>query len=99
MCTWYTLAILWLAYANVPVWQLILAAMSAWLAGQIYAFQRYGSVSPLLILSGLLPLTILFPLALIFARLAQRRASAGRWHRDPAGMARGDSVHTKACFN
>jgi hypothetical protein len=91
--------ILWLAYANVPVWQLILAAMSAWLAGQIYAFQCYGSVSPLLILSGLLPLTILFPLALIFARLAQRRASAGRWHRDPAGMARGDSVHTKACFN
>jgi apolipoprotein N-acyltransferase len=68
--------ILWLAYANVPVWQLVLAAMSAWLAGQIYAFQCYGSVSPLLILSGLLPLTILFPLALIFARLVQRRASA-----------------------
>jgi apolipoprotein N-acyltransferase len=68
--------ILWLAYANVPVWQLILASMSAWLAGQIYAFQCYGSVSPLLILSGLLPLTILFPLALIFARLAQRRAPA-----------------------
>jgi apolipoprotein N-acyltransferase len=68
--------ILWLAYTNVPVWQLILASMSAWLAGQIYAFQCYGSVSPLLILSGLLPLTILFPLALIFARLAQRRASA-----------------------
>ena len=66
---------LWLAYANVPVGQLILAAMSAWVAGQIYAFQCYGSVSPLLILSGLLPLTILFPLALIFARLAQRRAS------------------------
>jgi apolipoprotein N-acyltransferase len=68
--------ILWLAYSNVPVWQLILASMSAWLAGQIYAFQCYGSVSPLLILSGLLPLTILFPLALIFARLAQRRDSA-----------------------
>jgi apolipoprotein N-acyltransferase len=68
--------ILWLAYANVPLWQLILAAMSAWLAGQIYAFQCYGSVSPLLILSGLLPLTILFPLAAIFARLAQRRTSA-----------------------
>jgi apolipoprotein N-acyltransferase len=68
--------ILWLAYANVRIWQLILAAVSAWLAGQIYAFQCYGSVSPLLILSGLLPLTVLFPLALIFARLAQRRASA-----------------------
>jgi apolipoprotein N-acyltransferase len=68
--------ILWLAYSNVPVWQLILASMSAWLAGQIYAFQCYGSVSPLLILSGLLPLTILFPPALIFARLAQRRAPA-----------------------
>jgi apolipoprotein N-acyltransferase len=67
--------ILWLAYANVPVWQLILAAMSAWLAGQIYAFQCYGSVSPLLILSGLLPSTILFPLALTFARLARRRVS------------------------
>lgn len=66
--------LLWLAYASVPVWQLIVASMSAWLAGQIYAFQCYGSVSPLLILSGLLPLTILFPLALIFARLAQRRA-------------------------
>ena len=74
---WFGLIpILWLAYANVPVWQLILAAMCAWLAGQIYAFQCYGSVSPLLILSGLLPLTILFPLALMFARLAQRRASA-----------------------
>jgi apolipoprotein N-acyltransferase len=68
--------ILWLAYANVPAWQLILAAMSAWLAGQIYAFQCYGSVSTLLILSGLLPLTVLFPVAMIFARLAQRRASA-----------------------
>jgi apolipoprotein N-acyltransferase len=68
--------ILWLAYSNAPVWQLILATMSAWLAGQIYAFQCYGSVSPLLILSGLLPLTLLFPLALIFARLAQRRTSA-----------------------
>jgi apolipoprotein N-acyltransferase len=68
--------ILWLAYANVPTWQLTVAAVSAWLAGQIYAFQCYGSVSPLLILSGLLPLTVLFPLALIFARLAQRRASA-----------------------
>jgi apolipoprotein N-acyltransferase len=67
--------ILWLAYTNAPIWQLILAAMSAWLAGQIYAFQCYGSVSPLLILSGLLPLTALFPLAVIFARLAQRRAS------------------------
>jgi apolipoprotein N-acyltransferase len=67
--------ILWLAYTNVPIWQLILAAMCAWLAGQIYVFQCYGSVSPLLILSGLLPLTILFPLALVFARLARRRAS------------------------
>jgi apolipoprotein N-acyltransferase len=66
--------ILWLAYTEVPVWQLILASMSAWLAGQIYAFQCYGTVSPLLILSGLLPLTILFPLALIFVRLSQRRA-------------------------
>jgi apolipoprotein N-acyltransferase len=68
--------IIWLAYTNVPVWQLIVAAVSAWLAGQIYAFQCYGSVSPLLILSALLPLTILFALALIFARLAQRRAPA-----------------------
>jgi apolipoprotein N-acyltransferase len=68
--------ILWLAYANVPLWQLIVAATSAWLAGQVYAFQCYGSVSPLLILSGLLPLAVLFPLALIFARLVQRRASA-----------------------
>jgi apolipoprotein N-acyltransferase len=67
--------VLWLAYSNVPLWQLILAAMSAWLAGQIYAFQCYASVSPLLILSGLLPLTILFPLAAIFARFAQKRAS------------------------
>jgi apolipoprotein N-acyltransferase len=68
--------ILWLAYANVPTWQLIVAALSAWLAGQIYALQCYGSVSPLLILSALLPLAVLFPLALIFARLAQRRASS-----------------------
>jgi apolipoprotein N-acyltransferase len=67
---------LWLAYTNVPTWQLILASLAAWLAGQIYAFQCYGSVSPLLILSGLLPLTVLFPLALLFARLAQRRGSA-----------------------
>jgi apolipoprotein N-acyltransferase len=68
--------ILWLTYAEVPLWQLILAAIGAWLTGEIYAFQCYASVSPLLILSGLLPLTILFPLALIFSRLAQRRASA-----------------------
>jgi apolipoprotein N-acyltransferase len=68
--------ILWLAYSSVPLWQLMLASMSAWLAGQAYAFECYGSVSPLLILSGLLPLTILFPLALIFARFVQHRASA-----------------------
>lgn len=67
--------ILWLAYSNVPLWHLIVAAMSAWLAGQIYAFQCYSSVSPLLILSGLLPLTILFPLALAFARLSQRASA------------------------
>lgn len=74
---WFALIpILWLAYGNTPIWQLVLAAMSAWLAGQIYAFQCYGSVSPWLILSGLLPTTILFPLAVSFARLAQRRASA-----------------------
>jgi apolipoprotein N-acyltransferase len=68
--------ILWLAYTNVPLWQLIVAAVSVWLAGQIYAFQCYASVSPLLILSGLLPLTIAFPLAIVFSRIAQRRASA-----------------------
>jgi apolipoprotein N-acyltransferase len=68
--------ILWLAYTNVPLWQLIVAAVSVWLAGQIYAFQCYASVSPLLILSGLLPLTIAFPLALVFSRIAQRRDSA-----------------------
>jgi apolipoprotein N-acyltransferase len=73
---WFALIpIVWLAYSDVPIWQLTIAAMSAWLAGQLYAFQCYGSVSPLLILSGLLPLTILFPLALFFARLAQRRTS------------------------
>jgi apolipoprotein N-acyltransferase len=66
--------ILWLAYSKVPLWQLIIAATGAWLAGQIYAFQCYGSVSPLLILSALLPLTILFVLALSFARGVQRRA-------------------------
>jgi apolipoprotein N-acyltransferase len=76
LCAFALIPILWLAYSNVPVWQLILASMSAWLAGQIYAFQCYGSVSPLLILSGLLPLTILFPLAVIFARFAQRRTGA-----------------------
>jgi apolipoprotein N-acyltransferase len=68
--------ILWLAYTSVPLWQLIVAAVSVWLAGQIYAFQCYASVSPLLILSGLLPLTIAFPLALVFSRIARRRASA-----------------------
>jgi apolipoprotein N-acyltransferase len=74
---WFApIPILWLAYANVPLWQLVLAAISAWLAGQFYAFQCYGSVSPLLIVSGLLPLTILFPLAVIFARFAKRRTSA-----------------------
>jgi len=68
--------ILWLAYTNVPLWQLIVAAVSVWLMGQIYAFQCYASVSPLLIFSGLLPSTIAFPLALVFSRLAQRRAPA-----------------------
>lgn len=68
--------ILWLAYTNVPLWQLIVAAVSVWLAGQVYAFQCYGSVSPLLIMSGLLALTIAFPVAVVFARITQRRASA-----------------------
>jgi apolipoprotein N-acyltransferase len=77
LLAWFApIPLLWLAYSNVPLWQLALAAMSAWLAGQFYAFQCYGSVSPLLILSGLLPLTVLFPLAVVFARFVQRRASA-----------------------
>jgi apolipoprotein N-acyltransferase len=68
--------ILWLAFGSAPGWQLAVAAMSAWLAGQSYAFECYGSVSPLLVLSGLLPLTILFALAVVFARFAQRRTTA-----------------------
>ncbi|MDY0749088.1 nitrilase-related carbon-nitrogen hydrolase [Paucibacter sp. R3-3] len=73
LLTWIAPApLLWLAFGNTPAWRLALASFVAYLAGQIYIPQCYGDAPPLAIaiIFGLRP--ILFPFAILFARLVQR---------------------------
>ncbi|WP_443750638.1 nitrilase-related carbon-nitrogen hydrolase [Asticcacaulis solisilvae] len=69
--------ILWLAYGRTPLWQVIAAAVFAFLCGQIYAVQCYGDLPPMLILSVLAPITVMFAAAIAFARWVSR--ATGPW--------------------
>jgi apolipoprotein N-acyltransferase len=68
--------LLWLAFGDTPAWRLVLASLVAFLAGQIYILQCYGDAPPmaLVALFGLRP--ILFPFAVLFARLVLRGCGA-----------------------
>jgi apolipoprotein N-acyltransferase len=67
--------LLWLAYGNAPLWQVVLASMAAILAGDIYALQcYYGLLPPAAFLLVIGPQIILFASAVFFARFVERRA-------------------------
>lgn len=73
LLTWIAPApLLWLAFGDTPAWRLVLASLVAFLAGQIWILQCYGDAPPmaLAVLFGLRP--ILFPFAILFARLVLR---------------------------
>lgn len=77
LLTWIAPApLLWLAFGDTPTWRLALASFVAYLAGQIYILQCYGDAPPLAIaiIFGLRP--ILFPFAILFARLVLKGCGA-----------------------
>lgn len=67
--------LLWLAYGRMPIWQLVLASVAAIVAGEIYVWQCYSTLPPLLILQVAGPEVALFPVAVAFARVVKRRAA------------------------
>ncbi|MBV9331983.1 MAG: hypothetical protein JOZ55_10565 [Alphaproteobacteria bacterium] len=73
---WFAPApLLWLAYGKVPAWQVMLASVAAILAGAIYALQAYRMMPPVAFLVVLGPQVVLFPFAVLFARVAGRRTT------------------------
>ncbi|MGH8216944.1 MAG: nitrilase-related carbon-nitrogen hydrolase [Steroidobacteraceae bacterium] len=76
---WWPLAwvaptpLLWLAYGKGPYWQLVLAGAAACFAGNIYAFQCYSSLPPVLLLEVIVPQVVLFSTAVACARAVERR--------------------------
>ncbi len=72
---WFAPApLLWLAYSKAPTWQIALASLSAILVGDIYALQCYGRLlPPLIYLQVIGPQAVMFPAAIVFARVVQRR--------------------------
>jgi apolipoprotein N-acyltransferase len=75
--TWLAPApLLWLAFGDRPTWRLAAAGFIAFLAGQVYLLQCYPGAPPMAYASllGLRP--ILFPLAILFARLVHTRLPA-----------------------
>lgn len=75
---WFAPApLLWLAYGNTPRWQVLLASLAAFAAGQIYLVQCYGGRLPPSILVPLVTVMGLsFAVAVLFSGQAFRRASA-----------------------
>ena len=72
---WFAPApLLWLAYGKAPAWQVALASIAAILVGEIYALQcYYGVIPPVVFLQVMGPQAVLFPLAVVFARIVERR--------------------------
>jgi apolipoprotein N-acyltransferase len=74
---WFApIPLLWLAYGNVPRWQLFLASVAAFAWGQVYVLQCYGGLSLALALRVGLPPTLLFGAAVLFAGEARNRLPA-----------------------
>jgi apolipoprotein N-acyltransferase len=68
--------LLWLAYGKAPTWQVVLASLIALLAGDIYALQCYSAIPAVILLEVVGPQVVLFPLAIVFARITQRNSAA-----------------------
>lgn len=64
--------LLWVAYGKAPTWHVVLATLVAVLAGNIYVLQCYSTLPPLILLQVVGPQVVLFPLAIVFARIVQR---------------------------
>ena len=75
LLAWFAPApLLWLAYGNSPRWQVYLAGVAAFAAGEVYILQCYwGVLPPVLIAPLLLTMCVTFPLAALFSGEAQRR--------------------------
>jgi apolipoprotein N-acyltransferase len=55
LLSWFAAApLLWLAYGDTPRWQVVLASASAFACGQIYLFQCYWKLLPLVALAPIL---------------------------------------------
>ena len=68
--------LLWLAYGALPRWQLFVASLAAFAAGQVYMVFSYGPALIVTELAMTLGLGSLFAGAILFARLVWRRLSA-----------------------
>jgi apolipoprotein N-acyltransferase len=68
--------LLWLAYGDTPRWQVLLASLAAFAAGQIYLVQCYwGRVPPSIIAPLAFALCVTFAIAVLFSGEALRRDS------------------------
>jgi apolipoprotein N-acyltransferase len=67
--------LLGLAYGKTPTWQVVLASVAALLAGAIYGLQCYSTIPAVIILEVVVPQIVLFPLAVVFARVVQRHST------------------------
>ena len=74
---WFAPApLLWLAYGDTPRWQVLLASLAAFAAGQVYLVQCYwGRIPPLLIAPLALVLCVAFAIAVLFSGETLRRNS------------------------
>jgi len=68
--------LLWLAYGRAPTWQVAGASAVAILAGSAYALQCYATLPVMIIVAVVAPQVVLFPMAVVFARMVQRRGPA-----------------------
>jgi len=68
--------LLWLAYGDTPRWQLLLASLGAFAAGELYLVQCYwGQIPPWIIAPLALSLCVAFAIAVLFSGEAFRRDS------------------------
>jgi len=74
---WFAPApLLWLAYGDTPRWQVLLASLAAFAAGQIYLVQCYwGRIPPSIIAPLALALCVAFAIAVLFSGESLRRDS------------------------
>lgn len=67
--------LLWLTYGKAPSWQVVSASVVAVLAGDLYALQCYSTIPALIIVEVVGPQVVLFPLAVLFARIVARHSA------------------------